>query len=1374
MLNFPILNHVDARREQSGHGVALEHEPPSGQSYADRAMPFFDQPATIHVYEHDIHDADDWPDQVRGLVDVLLRGNDSAFTGASCPSPENLCDLDVETALPHLEKHVARELASAALQMSAGLAMMERRGQPQASGAVTWPYVCKLFAALWPGVELNAGALFALPIDPGQFDDPNARFMPPYMRADAILTRRLAIPEADPGSPPAPSGEEAMPLSDAQSQGGERDAMETSLRDACSPKMDCKSANGSGGGVAREGSITRSAGGEIAQASEDSYVSSYESSGDSPAVAASLKGTGDYPDECYDEQSDAIIVDDAFESVSRAKSDEYDAFAMPVDDAYAPDEQLMYEDSSLCFGEERSPLPHLHLLLDTDDAFLDFAFICAASPAKLYHTMASALLQRHAIGIVDPMVGIVFDTNSRLRLAFGWTEVQAGSDRVQVHVACSASAGQTSCRLATFDMHEPAEALRLAHFLALLREPLDRTVQQAETLLPSALVRPPRRWRLDLAGRAHSDPDTATLRDQIEAWRGAVPCGSSSAIREATTLRTGEGTSDTALSRTTATASLTSMSRTKKPASDASRITQSDATALMRNVPPREFKDDKVRFVDEDLAELKAVQCLLYSGAFTPQAASDFAKLGSQPRLRALAPRQVMLFNRRVIETIFPRSVKDIEMMPHLKPLRDVAYYFSPTKLPETIPDNPKHYQEEGQQMSLTNHLIQQYNAYVTKYDGIACDTRTDAIQPHKEITHAEKEHISRDLFTALPFLYETSFLAALAHWPSLLESEGRALCWDPLHKRFLKVQSEHEGLESFFRLEVQVKIPRNATLDSSSATIEPLRDYMRTQLRDLFPWSKIEKSSQQRCKVLQELKAMNKPGATLPPDVLDSLLTTEKEFPRNLTRYNNKLSGNYYNWEQLLSDEDARLSFLQEEPTRAKCDVVAGIKIPQVLTVEQGEKLNGVIELSNPQKQPPERKITIDSLFGDAKKAAERADPRGGLGRPDTKDLTELLMDRDDDPLRLHPEFERLWEERVIRPLQGKAAAGDVTDASMNVEPSMSQQTIQVLVDECLAFYMGEFKKENVSESNSQCNNQAFMDLESGVYKLASIGIYGCPVFCTAADGPRAVVFVAWGAKISDVDARPTRGPPVQMYIASRNPPKFDLTKFNQTVHFATFLLHLQHVHARRVAERFNKVRVALEERRKRDDPELHWTLEEQREERQSDLMDLLARQMEAFRILDKGKPAPGAGSGRQGSAKASTVHSGSPLSVPGSSGRTSAQPSSRPPSRAASSEDMAYIPPGAKRAGATRATSRPPSSQGVPQAEAQRPAPTIKSAPSSRPRSKTSQSSQPGERSQGSRQSSQASGDREGRMSSRVLLGGSGPVTRARSKSLRPGARR
>ncbi|TFK47132.1 hypothetical protein OE88DRAFT_816798 [Heliocybe sulcata] len=254
--------------------------------------------------------------------------------------------------------------------------------------------------------------------------------------------------------------------------------------------------------------------------------------------------------------------------------------------------------------------------------------------------------------------------------------------------------------------------------------------------------------------------------------------------------------------------------------------------------------------------------------------------------------------------------------------------------------------------------------------------------------------------------------------------------------------------------------------------------------------------------------------------------------------------TGDIYSWSHTVKDKDSRLSSLQAEPDRARCDFLFGVKTPNVLTKAQAEVFRVLVEPTSEEAQP-----ATDAAAEDLSNSAE------------------------------------------------EDQADDLADGAATVADD-------------LIIYIGEYTHTDKS-IKAQCT---LMELDAAVCKLATYDIYDCPVFATVTEGPIAVVYTAWGIKIPDEDPKPKAGPPVYVYIASYNPPTFDITNINQTIHFATFLLHLRHLHAQRVADRFEEVRPQVIERLKSNDPVLQWTLEQQRCELKQELDDLKRRQEAAF----------------------------------------------------------------------------------------------------------------------------------------------------------------
>ncbi|KIY71584.1 hypothetical protein CYLTODRAFT_441114 [Cylindrobasidium torrendii FP15055 ss-10] len=95
--------------------------------------------------------------------------------------------------------------------------------------------------------------------------------------------------------------------------------------------------------------------------------------------------------------------------------------------------------------------------------------------------------------------------------------------------------------------------------------------------------------------------------------------------------------------------------------------------------------------------------------------------------------------------------------------------------------------------------------------------------------------------------------------------------------------------------------------------------------------------------------------------------------------------------------------------------------------------------------------------------------------------------------------------------------------------------------------------------------------------------------------NGPIGVVLSAWSVRadsLVDPDPKVPGHTPITV-IASENAPKFDIREPNQALRFATFLLHLRHIHAPRLAKRFDEARAEFMKRWDNNDPSLKWTMQ-------------------------------------------------------------------------------------------------------------------------------------------------------------------------------------
>ncbi|KIY71599.1 hypothetical protein CYLTODRAFT_109675 [Cylindrobasidium torrendii FP15055 ss-10] len=286
------------------------------------------------------------------------------------------------------------------------------------------------------------------------------------------------------------------------------------------------------------------------------------------------------------------------------------------------------------------------------------------------------------------------------------------------------------------------------------------------------------------------------------------------------------------------------------------------------------------------------------------------------------------------------------------------------------------------------------------------------------------------------------------------------------------------------------------------------------------------------------------------------------------------------------------------EEPPEAKCDAVAGIRL-QCFDEEDKERVDafnsviykdagatqklsdGLPTLSNVFSTKPEDKERVGELAG--------GNPFSRSGVPDEKVLADLLTQNDDDlsPVR------NLGKRREIRSMFNTSTSNANPDVSIDhgrVHPSP-------YLDIILQFYSAEHKRKNGSVFQSV--GQAQIYLHSAVAQNVAVGIGDAVVFCLVTNGPIGIVLSAWSVSANSLGVPYKNVPPDTpiTFIAMRNPPKFDIREPNQALRFATFLLHLQHVHAPRLAKRFNNAREAFAKRWHDDDTSLRWTMKHQQE---------------------------------------------------------------------------------------------------------------------------------------------------------------------------------
>ncbi|KAI0775606.1 hypothetical protein BD413DRAFT_279656 [Trametes elegans] len=478
-----------------------------------------------------------------------------------------------------------RELESAASEVSENLALMEQFGQLHGSNSLSWPYFLK-FSAI-PNGQPNYSATFVAPIDPCSFDEDTARFLPQYMYADTILTARLVAAARRSVSPSAsswvdlpPGSEDDMGGADAasyqdQSRGEELYDRPPSSLGPSDESIEERSDDASGCGAR-----PLCAGGLDAP---DAYTDGQLGKTDAYSYERSLceskywNGGGESEDRSDPEGGSVDMLADG---------------PMHGDDTDLPEH-----------------IRHMQVLAHSEDSAIDLALLCASSPKKLYHTIASSLLQRRILGIVDPMVGSVCGPGEyRLRIALSWTSV-CGHGLLEVYVACGATTAPASRGLGMFNLRFSSSALAMGCTLVMLCDRTRDIVRRAQGNLPAALLRPALHWRLDLAGREHSDPDISTPRDRIEVWRAEVTCRSGRTLLFR--LRIPNVLSSLLASDST---TATSMSRTALLKDGSIASGSSRASATSSRMPSRKWTErDGVKFKQPALRNNPKLLPLLFT-----------------------------------------------------------------------------------------------------------------------------------------------------------------------------------------------------------------------------------------------------------------------------------------------------------------------------------------------------------------------------------------------------------------------------------------------------------------------------------------------------------------------------------------------------------------------------------------------------------------------------------------------------------------------------------------------------------------------------------------------------------------------------------------
>ncbi|TRM69156.1 hypothetical protein BD626DRAFT_473105 [Schizophyllum amplum] len=466
-----------------------------------------------------------------------------------------------------------------------------------------------------------------------------------------------------------------------------------------------------------------------------------------------------------------------------------------------------------------------------------------------------------------------------------------------------------------------------------------------------------------------------------------------------------------------------------------------------------------------------------------------------------------------------------------------------------------------------------------------------------------------------------------------------------------------------FLRMEYEVKIPRHLPLGLAADVRPYLLDGIMENGSSVQSMLQLRSDGRKRHDALRK-KA---PTSAWPKEVLEGYAAGEIAYAENLNNRLRDQKDAVSTWIKSSLDDDACYSRLREEPRQARCDALAGIRIldfPEEEEISPGMNACSLVEKDSPAPMP-RTGVSSTVMFARAQELAQKDsdNPRGGLGLPDHKDLAQQALER---VTHLGSGFASSSPPSSVDVLPANedlrtpnSTSHDDEGASMRAEASTNMPEPPLMLRSLVIdFYFAEYKRSHDWVFTLQCLNQAYIYLTHSVHKMAALDIYECPAFCLATDGPIGYVYVAYGVKIGSDVLRPFTGPPVLVWIASRDPPKYDLTDYKQTIQFCTFLLCLRHEHAERVRRRFEEVRLSLVARVKQNDPTLRWTLEQQLDELKNKLDAFEQRQDAALRKVERLRRQHDAPTTVEGPAenggRATSVDSGQPAGRARASGTT------------------------------------------------------------------------------------------------------------------------
>ncbi|KIY71593.1 hypothetical protein CYLTODRAFT_418654 [Cylindrobasidium torrendii FP15055 ss-10] len=575
----------------------------------------------------------------------------------------------------------------------------------------------------------------------------------------------------------------------------------------------------------------------------------------------------------------------------------------------------------------------------------------------------------------------------------------------------------------------------------------------------------------------------------------------------------------------------------------------------------------------------------LYVHWLKPPSASEFAAAKSYPHTMGLSIPTHYNLNRFTVMCLCPPASEMDEPLPVYEPLLKCMHYFRSVTVP-TI----------AVAAEIPSSCLSSYEAY-TRHVEHAGLLHT-AVSGEATSTSLYSDEIARHFLSHFGTIITESNLAQLFEWGRSAEVEkpveevdGRVVGWDQIHLRILADPGRGRNDSALFvGFERTLWTARNKMLDSS------VDDTFLSDLRALLT-SALPEMNQAIGRLLRKRnKYATTNGAGLLGDIARKLVQSEKRLSRRfmIDEPSQMIAWNKLQRVTLASSGHFVLARAVEEPRQTQCDVVAGIRMP-CFAGKDKERVHVFNSLRDSFTHQPSQ-LSTDALALQAtfekgtppcvSPEVEDCDPFIPRGLLDETVSADLLDEQNTVGTGNVQASSRTKELRSIL---------GMSQTKADISSNHTEIPLESPLDIVLSFYSAEHKRKGATIFQSMA--KAYMYLQSAVAQNVAVGIGDEVVFCLVTDGPIGAVLSAWSVRADSLGQSYGSVPgatPITM-IAARNAPKYDIRELNQALRFATFLLHLKHVHAPRLAKRFNEARAAFMKRWDDQDDSLKWTMEEQ-----------------------------------------------------------------------------------------------------------------------------------------------------------------------------------